>query len=207
MHVGILGTGSVGTALGTVWARAGHRVTFGSRTPASDDARALAGAVGHGARVAGHDDAVRGADAVLLATPWPVTEALVRGLDLAGRVVLDATCPVGADYEPEVPDGSGAERVQAAAPGARVVKAFNTTGAGNLADAAYPGGRLVMPVAGDDAEAKALAMRLAEAAGFDPVDAGPLAAARDLEALARLWMRLAHAQGLGPGFGWALLRR
>ena len=206
MDVAVVGTGSVGTALGTVWARAGHRVTFGSRTPTSDAARALADAVGHGARVVATPEAVRGADAVLLATPWPVTVGIVRALDLAGAVVLDATGPVGADYAPDVPDGSGAERVQAAARGARVVKAFNTTGAGNLADPAYPGGPLTMPVCGDDPAAKALAMRLASAAGFAPLDCGPLAAARELEALGRLWSRLAHAQGLGSGIGWALLR-
>ena len=89
----------------------------------------------------------------------------------------------------------------------RVVKAFNTTGAPNMADPAYPGGTPVMPVAGEDDAARALALGLAADVGFDAVDAGPLAAAADLEHLAMLWIRLAFPMGNGPGIAFALLRR
>ncbi|MBI1350013.1 MAG: hypothetical protein GC156_02715 [Actinomycetales bacterium] len=89
----------------------------------------------------------------------------------------------------------------------RVVKAFNTTGSENMTDPDYSGQRPVMLVAGDDAAAKGLTMDLAEGIGFDAVDAGPLAAARDLEHLAMLWIRLAYSLGNGPDIAFSLLRR
>ena len=65
----------------------------------------------------------------------------------------------------------------------------------------------MMPVAGDDPDAKAVVVDLADQLGFDPVDAGTLAGARELEHLALLWIRLAHQLGNGPGFAFSVLRR
>ena len=93
------------------------------------------------------------------------------------------------------------------AQGARVVKAFNTTGANNMADSRYPGGKLMMPVAGDDAAAKQTVMTLAAELGFAPVDVGPLAMSRHLEPMAMCWIKLAYAQGTGREFGFAILKR
>jgi predicted dinucleotide-binding enzyme len=88
-----------------------------------------------------------------------------------------------------------------------VVKAFNTTGSGNMADPRYGAGAPVMFVAGDDDDAKQTAMDLASGIGFDATDAGPLAAARDLEHLAALWIRLAYPLGHGPEIAFVLARR
>ena len=88
-----------------------------------------------------------------------------------------------------------------------MVKAFNTTGSGNMGDAAYGDERLAMPPCGDDADAKAAISALAEELGFEAVDAGPLGRSRQLEQLAVLWIALAYQQGLGLDFGFALLRR
>ena len=71
----------------------------------------------------------------------------------------------------------------------------------------YPDGRPVMFVAADDPKAKETAMELANQIGFDARDAGPLAAARDLEHLAALWIRLAYGLGQGPDIAFMLLRR
>ena len=76
-----------------------------------------------------------------------------------------------------------------------------------MADSRYPQAKLMMPVAGDDAEAKTIAMALAADLGFEPVDVGPLAMSRYLEPMAMAWIKLAYAQGLGREFGFALLRR
>jgi hypothetical protein len=83
----------------------------------------------------------------------------------------------------------------------------NTTGANNMADARYGGGKLLMLVAGDDQHAKQTAMTLASDLGFEAVDAGPLAMSRYLEPMAMVWIRLALVQQLGRNFGFALLRR
>lgn len=211
MHLAIVGTGALGTALGTRLSQH-HRVTFGSRDPDSEAARQLEAALGTKADVRLTPDAVASAEAVLLATPWPVTEAIVKGLDLTGKIVIDGTNDVGADFLPESPTvPSCAERLAAWLPESRVVKAFNTTGAGNLVDpdygAAACGVRPMMPFCGDDAAAKRVVHDLIEDVGFEPVDAGDLVAAQTLEPLARLWMRLAYGQQRGPNVAFALLAR
>jgi predicted dinucleotide-binding enzyme len=93
------------------------------------------------------------------------------------------------------------------APGARVVKVFNTTGANNMANPDFGGIAATMFYCGDDAEAKAAAARLAADLGFDPVDAGNLEQARLLEPLALLWIRLAYVQKQGREIAFKLLRR
>jgi predicted dinucleotide-binding enzyme len=107
-------------------------------------------------------------------------------------VVLDATNP----HEPMVA-ASGAEEVAVRAPGARVVKAFNTVAAPLVAQAAAAPGRLSLLYCGDQAAAKQLAGGLIVDAGFVPVDAGRLDAARDVEALGRLLV--AWPMGRDPG--------
>lgn len=119
----------------------------------------------------------------------------------------DATNPLTAKLELAVGfDGSAGETVARLAPGARVVKAFNTTGAENMANARGFAVKPMMPVAGDDAAAKDAVRKLAEELGFEAVDAGPLAMSRQLEPLAMLWIKLAYAQGLGRNFAFALAR-
>jgi 8-hydroxy-5-deazaflavin:NADPH oxidoreductase len=141
--------------------------------------------------------------------PWPAVDASLKTLGpLAGKVVIDATNPLTPDFSLAVghTDSAG-ETVARLAPAARVVKAFNTTGFNNMADSRYPGGKLAMLVAGDDAEAKNIVLGLASDLGFDPVDAGPLAVSRYLESMAMVWIKLAITQGMGRDFGFALLRR
>ena len=96
------------------------------------------------------------------------------------------------------------------APGARVVKAFNTYGWENFANPRYPNAADLQPLmflAGDDADAKRMVAGLATDIGFEPFDAGNLRAARELEPLAMLWIRRALSEGRGPDFTWARLRR
>src|SRR5262249_14235421 len=82
-----------------------------------------------------------------------------------------------------------------------------TTGAGNMADSRYTGGKLMMAIAGDDAQAKKAVLALATDLGFEATDVGPLAMSRQLEPLALLWIKLAYAQKLGRDFGFSLMRR
>lgn len=205
MNITIVGSGNVGRALGTGWKKAGHAVTFAARDPAGAKATELKR---EGFAVAPQSDAGKG-DVIVLAVPWTGIEATVQALgNLAGKVLVDATNPLTAklDLALGFSDSAG-ETVARLAPGARVVKAFNTTGANNMADRHYPGGRLMMPVAGDDAAAKQTVMALAAELGFEPIDAGPLAMSRQLEPLAMLWIKLAYAQGMGREFGFGILKR
>lgn len=207
MKVAILGTGQVGRTLGAGWVRAGHPVVFGARDPEGERARQAAAATG--APVVTLAAAAAQAEVVVLAVPWAAAAPLVTALraSLAGKVVIDATNPIAPGLQLAVGHTtSGAEVVAQAAPEARVVKAFNTTGWEVMAAPAFGAHRAVMLVCGDDAEARALAAGLARELGFDAVEAGALSLARLLEPLALLWIQLARTPALGRRIAFALLR-
>lgn len=202
MRIAIIGAGRVGRALGTRWTAVGHDVVYGVRDPVDPKVADLA-------QVTSSQEAVHGADVVLISLPWAATQEVVSGLQAGEAVVIDATNPLAANARELVANAtlSGAELVRNWMRGARVVKAFNTTGSGNMLDPDYGAQKPMMPVAGDDEAAKAVAIGLANEIGFTGVDTGPLSGARDLEHLAMLWIRMAYALGNGPDVAFALLRR
>ena len=205
MRIAIVGSGNVGGTLGTGWARAGHAVTFGTREPTGDKARVLLDQA-PGARAATNQQAVADAEVVALATPWDATESVVRSLGgLAGKVLIDATNPLGPDFQ-LVAQPSGAELVAGWAPGARVVKAFNTFGFNVMADPHFGQDRATAFFCGDDAAAKETVAGLARDLGFEPLDCGPLSQAARLEWLATLWISLAFG-GHGRDIAFRLMRR
>ena len=206
MNIVIVGAGNVGRALAGGWVKAGHKVTFALRDPNKPDAAELKK---QGCQVVAAKGAAANGELIVLAVPWTALPAAIEDLGAVdGKIIVDATNPLNADLSLAIGfDDSAGETVAELAPEARVVKAFNTTGAGNMADSAYPGGKLMMPVAGDDAESKKTVMSLAAELGFDPVDVGPLAMSRSLEPLAVLWIKLAYAQKHGLNMGFALLRK
>lgn len=184
MNIGIVGVGPVGRTLGTIWARAGHEVAFGSRDPA----RAAAAAMGlAGARATTQHEAAAFGEAVL----WTPRGVMPTNPDvLAGKIVLDPNNrgpgPDGG-YASSRPEGpSFAEQLQAAAPRARVVKAFNTVVMRLLREdperLRVSGAQVFL--AGDDDEAKAVAASLAADIGLGAVDLGGLDAAWMAEVMA-----------------------
>jgi predicted dinucleotide-binding enzyme len=206
MNIVIAGSGNVGRALADGWRKAGHGVTFASREPDGTKALELRQ---QGFGVMPLNGAAATADLIVLAVPWSAVETTIRALgSLTGKILVDTTDPLKSATELALGFGdSGGETVARLSAGAHVVKAFSTTGAGNMADSKYPGGKLMMAVAGDDAPAKQIVMSLVAELDFDPIDTGPLAMSRYLEPLAMLWINLAYTQKLGPDIGFALLRR
>ena len=208
MKIAIVGAGSVGSALGFGWSAAGHDVIFAVRDLGSPSASETAARGGQLTSLAEAADA----EVIVLAVPWPSIDATLDALgDLTGRVIVDATNPVGPPFTGLDVAGtdSGGEIVQRRLPGTRVVKAFNQTGWQNMAEAHSfkEGQRPVMLVAGDDAEACQIVRGLAGDLGFEGVEAGPLSMSRYLEPLAMLWILLANAQGLGQRFAFSLVHR
>ena len=210
MEIAILGAGNVGGALGKGWAAKGHSIFYGVPDPKGDKMRALLSSIGANARAGAVAEAAANAEAVVVATPWPAAQDAIRAAgNLAGKIVVDCTNPLEPDLSGLVlgHSTSAGEEVAKWAKGARVVKAFNTTGSGNMANARYDSARPTMCICGDDAAAKSSVSKLADDLGFEAVDAGPLRNARLLEPFAMLWIYLAIKQGLGPNIAFKLLRR
>jgi predicted dinucleotide-binding enzyme len=138
-------------------------------------------------------EAAAAADAVVIAVPYGAVEDVAREVATAvvGKVVIDATNPLRPDYSGlATGEASGAEELAALLPGARVAKAFNTVFAGVEAEPTALGTTVDALFATDDETARATVAELASSVGFRPIHVGPLAAARELEAMAWLNIRL-----------------
>jgi predicted dinucleotide-binding enzyme len=207
MKIGIIGPGKVGGTLGMLWASRGHQIVFGSRDPQNARLQTILGAIESRARAGSVNEAAVFGEVILLAVPAAaVRDTLQQAGDLNGKILIDATNPL----DPEASYGGApslAEDIANWANGAKVVKAFNSTGYANLRRPQYGEHAADMFICGDDAPAKGVITSLAEAIGFEVVDVGPLSSATLLEALAKLWVHLAYSQGLGPDVTFKLLKR
>ncbi len=208
MRISIIGAGNVGRALAQAFIRHGEEVYLG--VPVPEKYQSTAAALGPLAKLGTVAQAVAASEVVILAVPFTATRAIVSSVaDWQGKVLVDATNPLapglaGLTVGTTI---SAAEQIAGWAPTAKVVKAFNTTGAENMADAAFPQGLPFMPVCGDDAQARAKVIALASLIGFEAVDLGPLSAARYVEPFAMTWIHMAFKQGLGRKFAFGLLRK
>jgi NADPH-dependent F420 reductase len=211
MKIGILGAGSMGGTLGRLWSELGHEIHFGLRDPASDKAQRTRAAMGQHASCGSPADAAEFGEVILIAVPWIATQQVLSPIAprLAGKVLIDCTNPIKPDLSGLAigHTTSAAEEIARWTPGARVVKAFNTVGAGSLGNARYGDHSASMFICGDDEPAKEVVTELADATGFEVIDAGPLIEARYLEPLAMLWIHLAIRGKFGPKIAVKLLRR
>jgi 8-hydroxy-5-deazaflavin:NADPH oxidoreductase len=179
MDVGIIGAGRLGQAMARTALRADRRVVLSnSRGPQS--LAALVSTLGDGAS-AGTVDEAAGAAIVVIAVPWPRVPEAVQGRHWDGRIVIDATN----DFDPRDLNGETSSQVLAnLVPGARVVKAANTLGAAVLgSDPHEGGGRRVIFLSGDDADAKSAVTALFEDAGFVAIDLGGLVTGGEMQQL------------------------
>ncbi|MBS1230796.1 MAG: oxidoreductase, coenzyme F420-dependent [Proteobacteria bacterium] len=199
MKITVIGTGNMGSAFVKQLARAGHQVSVTARH--LEKAQALAAAhTGVGAIAIA--DAAASADVLILATGYgDAVDALQSAGDLTGKVVIDISNPLTADYMGLTLgySTSAAEEIAKALPGVEIVKAFNTVLAQVLGEGADFGNGQTVPVfvASDSLRGKDAAKTLAESMGFATIDAGGLKNARYLEPLAGLNIYLAYGAGLG----------
>jgi hypothetical protein len=195
MTIAILGAGNMGKGLAKRLADAGEEVVLTAR----DQKKTTETAKSLGRNVkAAAPSAVAGADIVIIAVPYSnVGDAIKEAGGLAGKTVIDITNPVGPNMSQAVSgDSSAAEEIQKLAPQAKVVKAFNTIFS-TLLDLKYGGPGPQVFVAGTDATAKEQVFALIKKIGFEPVDAGPLENARQVEAIGNLNIKLGYALGRG----------
>jgi predicted dinucleotide-binding enzyme len=181
----VVGSGNIGEGLMQAWKRAGHQVALSTRENPKADGDVIALAVPAGA----------------------AAEAAKAVGDLQGKIVIDATNAIAAGFQLQFfGDTSGAEELQKKLPGARVVKSFNQQGAELLTAPVFDGVPATNFVAGDDEAARKVVVGLSDDIGLESIDAGPLSASRQLEALTLVW--IAAAQSLKTReLGLTLLRR
>jgi predicted dinucleotide-binding enzyme len=175
--VGIIGAGRLGQAMARTALRAGRdAVIANSRGPES--LASVVSALGAGAS-AGTVDEAASAGIAVIAVPWDSVPDAVGGLEWNGQVVIDATNDWAGD---DLQGRTSSELVADLVAGARVVKAANTLGADVLgSDPHEAGGRRVIFIAGDDADAKASVAALFQDAGFAAIDLGDLATGGELQ--------------------------
>lgn len=215
MRYGVLGTGMVGKAISTRLSGLGHDVTMGSRDAANPAALEWAGRQQHAVGLATFADAAAWGEVVVNATGGAVSLdvlAAAGAANLDGKVLVDISNPMQPGAEAGVLSvantGSLGEQIQAAYPGARVVKSLNTMTASVMVDPATVPGDHVVFVAGNDAAAKAAVAAMLGEWGWPGgriLDLGGIEAARATEMYLPLWLRLYGAVG-GGSFNIAVNR-
>jgi predicted dinucleotide-binding enzyme len=191
MKIGVIGSGHVGQTLAAGLKALGHEVHIGSR----EGNRLAEFTASSGVAEGRFAEVAREAEVVIVALKGEVAEAVVRSLaaELAGKPVLDTTNPIGGAPEGGVipyftaANESLLERLQAAAPDAKLVKFFNSVGAGLMVQPKLPGGTPTMFLCGNDTDAKAVAAKLAASLGWNVEDVGSARAGHALEALCQIW--------------------
>jgi predicted dinucleotide-binding enzyme len=207
MRIGILGSGLMGGKLGTIFARAGHDVTF-SYARSEQKLKRLAREAKGNARAGTPREAAREADTLLLAVHWSrVNDVLKQAGDLSGKVIVTCSLPMSANDSKLViaNTSSGAEALAKKVPRSRVVSAFGTVPSEVLFgvfEARRKAKRLSLVYCGDDRHAKAVAARLIRDVGFDPLDVGPLRIARYTEPFTLLIAQIAYEGDRGPELGY-----
>ena len=202
-RIAVIGTGNVGAALGPEFAALGHEIVYGSRDPSKDEVKALVERTGGNASATTPAESVIGADIVLLAVPGGLVESITKSLgDLSGKIIIDPTNNYIRDGVPRLAaDTSNGEIIQSAAPGAYVVKAFNSLNWQQMVDPESSGGPVTIPLVGNDPKAKAKVAEIVAGMGLEPIDLGPIQNARHVEGMLVLWM---HARINGDAFDYHL---
>lgn len=183
MKIGIVGSGNVGGALGGVWAKTGHEVMFSSLHIEHD--KALAAKLGPNARAGTPREAAAFGEVLMISVPYRALPDVGKELGdlIKGKVVID-TCNPFVSRDGEIATwarekGAGLASAELL-PGARIVRAFNAIGYARMGAANEQPGRIGMPIAGDDADAIAMASRLIRDIGYEPVLIGGLAMGKHL---------------------------
>jgi hypothetical protein len=208
--IAVIGAGNVGGNLGATFSKAGLPVKFGLKEGASDAKDLLARC--KDATTADAATAAAWGDIVFLAVPGSVALDVAKSLakQLEGKIVVDCNNPLtwkeGPVWNPPA-EGSLAAAIAKIAPGARVVKGFNTFGAEFHGDPKHAGVPAQVFLASDDAAAKKTVTEAATKAGYRVVDSGPLRNAAVLENLAMLWIHLAMVGGQGRNFTFVMKER
>jgi predicted dinucleotide-binding enzyme len=214
MKVGILGTGDVGQSLAKGFLALGHDVKMGGREARNEKALAFVKQAGPKASAGTFAEAAAFGELLVLATLGAANKEVLAQAgaeNLRGKVLIDATNPL--DFSKGAPptlalagQDSGGEEAQRLAPGAHVVKAFNTVGHTHMFRPQFPGGPPDMFICGNDEGAKKKVLGLLQEFGWNSADLGGIECSRYLEAMCMAWVLYGFRTG-GWNHAFKMLRK
>jgi len=191
-NIGIIGSGAIGSVLGTYWAKAGHKVKFSSRNP--QKLMKIVEEAGDTAQLGSIEEATSFGDIILLAVNYgSVNEAIERIKELVkGKIVIDATNPLiktGKGYQNLVPkDKTAGEVMQNLLPEAKIMKSYTTLWSKYLeTESNKKEGLLVMPLSGGSEADKVIVSQLISDSGFHPYDLGDLSQSKPQDPGSNIW--------------------
>jgi predicted dinucleotide-binding enzyme len=207
MKIAIIGTGNVGTALGTNWNKSNHEIIYGSRNPQDEKHIELEKI----AQVLTLSQAAMLGDVIVLATPWQSTEEAINemGSTLDAKIVIDATNPLKPDLSGLLiyGDTSGGEQIAKWAPTSKVVKALNSAFAKVMEHPEINGVKSMMLIAGDDLSALNTVAGLVDDLGFQSQKMNGISNSRLLEMVGLTLITLGYKEGLGNEIGLSILKK
>lgn len=205
MKIGIVGSGNMGAALGTIWAAKGHQVMFSySKDTAKLNSLAL---LSNRTSEGRFEDAVAFADVIMLSTPYASLDEVLADKNIfKNKIIISCVSGLKPDFSGDTIglatrlSISVAEHISRVLQDARVVEAFNTTFAEilQMPSRESEAKRPAIFYCGDDAEAKQIVAGLIEDCGYMPINSGGLRTARTLETFATSWVQFAVVAGLFP---------
>lgn len=209
MKLSFIGIGNVGFALANNLQKTGHEIII-AHNDVNSESVIVAQQKNPSLLALPIQEAINRSDIVFLATPFKVSEKILKPLDFGNKVLVDCTNPVGAGISHGLESKiSGAEKVQEWARNARVVKSYTIYGYENLENPHFPNYNVkpVMLIAGNNSDAKKQVSFLNADLGFETLDVGNLSQSLHLEHMTLLWIKMVRANSHNANFTWAYLER
>jgi len=212
--IAILGTGTVGNAIGTKMIQLGHEVKMGSRTATNEKAAAWVKANGTKASQGTFADAASFGELIFNCTNGMATMEVMKlagTINLKGKILLDISNPL--DFSKGMPPSlfvcntdSLAEQIQKAYPETKVVKTLNTMNCNLMVNAKNISSESDVFLCGNDADAKKKTIEVLNGFGWTaPIDLGDLTAARGMEMILPIWLRL-YGNFKSPNFNFKIVK-
>lgn len=201
MNIAILGTGNIGSTLGTKWAKAGHTIYFGTRDPQKPETQQLVRSLGANARATSIADAIQSADVVLFAVPGHAMDETIsaNASALANKIIIDAANKISSPVMNSFPTFT------AQTPTAKLYRAFNNYGWENFESPKIGTDTADLFFCGVDSESRTKVAQLIADVGLNPVYLGGVEQVEIVDSILKLWFALSSAQKKGRHLAFKVL--